>query len=186
MVLARTRSIGTPAGLNDHKGGSMAKHGEVTITIERPIEAVFDFLADLENHWLLTGAQVEVLDLEGPPGARVGGRVRLRGPLGLGRQVATQVMASEPPTWMAGTARLGNGTAATVSWTLAERDGRVNVALEGRIGSVSPWDRLLLALGGRWWMRRLFRRTLLKLSEQFERAESDRRGSLVTGASSPS
>ena len=41
--------------------------------IPAPREQVFAFLADLENHWLITDRFVRVLSLEGPAGARQGG-----------------------------------------------------------------------------------------------------------------
>ena len=48
----------------------MAKHGEVTITIERPIEAVFDFLADGENDKRFSKRIIEIAKTtDGPPGA---------------------------------------------------------------------------------------------------------------------
>ena len=47
--------------------------GATRIAAERVVAAsppvVFAFLADLENHWLLTDRFVEVLTLERPPGA---------------------------------------------------------------------------------------------------------------------
>ena len=55
--------------------------------VAAPPRAVFSFLADLENHWLLTDRFVEVLTLERPAdgGPAHGGTVRMRGPFGLGR-----------------------------------------------------------------------------------------------------
>ena len=47
----------------------MAKHGEVTITIERPIETVFDFLADGENDKRFSKRIIEIAKTsDGPPG----------------------------------------------------------------------------------------------------------------------
>ena len=47
----------------------MAKHGEVTITIERPIEAVFDFLADGENDKRFSKRIIEIAKTsDGPVG----------------------------------------------------------------------------------------------------------------------
>jgi len=46
----------------------MAKHGEVTITIERPVEGVFDFLADGENDKRFSKRIIEIAKTtDGPP-----------------------------------------------------------------------------------------------------------------------
>lgn len=47
----------------------MAKHGEVTITIDRPVEAVFDFLAHGENDKLFSKRILEIArTTDGDPG----------------------------------------------------------------------------------------------------------------------
>ena len=46
-------------------------------------ERVFEFLSDLENHWLLADGAISVVSVA--PGD--GGRVRMRGPLGVHRAV---------------------------------------------------------------------------------------------------
>lgn len=47
----------------------MSKHGEITITIDRPIERVFDFLADGENDKRFSKRIVEIAKTtEGPVG----------------------------------------------------------------------------------------------------------------------
>ncbi len=47
----------------------MAKHGEVTITIDRPTEAVFDFLADGENDKRFSKRIIEIAKTtDGPVG----------------------------------------------------------------------------------------------------------------------
>ncbi len=57
----------------------MAKHGEVTITIDRPIEAVFDFLADGENDKRFSKRIIEIAKTtEGPPGVGTIYRSRAR------------------------------------------------------------------------------------------------------------
>jgi uncharacterized protein YndB with AHSA1/START domain len=142
--------------------------------VDASAEAVFDFLADLENHWRLAGEGIQVLDLMGPPGARTGGRVRLRGPLGIGRVVSTAVIAAEQPERMTGSAELGRRTHATVTWTLREEAGRLHVALEARVEGVSLGDQILLALGGRRWLERLFQRTLAHLGDQSRAAGAER------------
>ena len=125
--------------------------------IEAEAAEVFAFLADLENHWRLTGRSVRVLELEGPPGARTGGSVRLRGPLGIGRVARTAVLESEAPEWMAGSALLAPATEAAVRWTIEPLASGTRVRIEATIVRAGRLDRILLALGGRRLMRRVFR-----------------------------
>ena len=47
----------------------MSKHGEITITIDRPIESVFDFLADGENDKKFSARIIEIAKTtDGPVG----------------------------------------------------------------------------------------------------------------------
>lgn len=130
-------------------------------------QEVFAFLADLEHHWQLTGCRVQVIDLNGPPGARNGGTVRIRGPLGLGRTARTRVLWADEPRSMEGSAEIGNGTTAAVSWTIAPGGEGSHVRLEATIERVSPFDRLMLALGGRKVMQRVFSRAVVNLAARF-------------------
>ena len=134
--------------------------------VPAPRDAVFAFLADLENHWRVADRFVEVVELEGPPGARTGGRVRVRGPLGLRRTATTAVVATTPPESIRGSAEVG-GTRANVCWTLEPIEGGTQVRLESSLVRSRPVDRVLLALGGRCWLRRRFRSTLKRLAERF-------------------
>ena len=126
---------------------------------------VFGFLSDLENHWRIADRFVDVVELDGPPGARTGGRVRVRGPLGVRRTARTQVDFARPVEAMGGSARLG-ATSAEVRWLLAPEDGGTAVTLAAGIRSAGRLDRLLLALGGMAWMRRRFDGTLRALEGQ--------------------
>ena len=71
--------------------------------------ALFEFLSDLESHWLLADGFIEVLELErgGPDGPARGARVKMRGPLGLRRIAVTRVLEVEPQSRLAGTAQIG-------------------------------------------------------------------------------
>jgi uncharacterized protein YndB with AHSA1/START domain len=127
-------------------------------------EAVFEFLSDLHNHWAVAGRWIEVVALEGGGN---GGRVRIRGPLGLHRTVATSVERVEPPERLEGTARLGR-TEARVAWTVGEAlEGGTVVRLAATVVRAGPLDRAILALGGAAWMRRLFAATLARLAARF-------------------
>ncbi len=129
---------------------------------------VFDFLADLENHWLLADRFIEVLSLErGADGRALGGRVRMRGPLGVRRTAATRVLAAERPQQMAGVAELGGETRASVTWTLTGSDDGTQVRLEAAVERTGRLDRLLLLLGGRSWLELRFAGVLERLADIF-------------------
>jgi hypothetical protein len=123
--------------------------------------------ADLENHWLLADRFIEVLTLNSPPGARDGGRVRMRGPVGPRRTATTRGSGSPPLHLMIGAAQLGRRTRACVSWALTPCDGETSVRLTAALDDAGLLDRLLPLLGGRWWMRRRFVTVLVRLAEQF-------------------
>ena len=128
---------------------------------------MFAFLADLENHWRLAGPYVEVLELEGPPGGRRGGRVKIRGPLGLGRMAQTRVLSAEGPSAISGEARIGRSTSAAVSWSLTDSRNGTRVDLRARIERLGLLDRLALAMGGARLLQRMFDSTLESLAQHF-------------------
>jgi uncharacterized protein YndB with AHSA1/START domain len=137
---------------------------------EQPIEAdglvpadredVFAYLADLANHWDLADRWVKVVSLTP---THNGGRVRLRGPLGLRRTVDTRVDEVEPPARIEGAAQLGR-TQAVVRWELRSEPRGTRVHLVATVVTAGPLDRLLLAAGGRAWLRRRFTVTLSRLA----------------------
>jgi hypothetical protein len=156
---------------------------EVTRAVPAPPDRIFAYLSDLENHWRLADRWIEVVSLERPPGAgpeapAVGGTVRMRGPLGLGRTAATKVLSARPPGSIAGSAELGR-TLARVSWTLADREGQTDVTLAAGVERAGPLDGLLLRLGGRIWLRRRFASVLERLAERFARSGEGRDDSLA-------
>ena len=150
---------------------------EATALVPARPEEVFAFLDDLENHWMVADQFVQVLDLHRPDGGRAaGGAVQLRGPLGLRRTVTTRV-AVKAPRLLIGTAEMGSGTRARVSWALAGHRESTRVRLAAAIERAAPVDRALLSAGGRWWLRRRFASTLAGLVAEFEgRGEADAQG----------
>ena len=132
------------------------------ITAERavaaPPERVFDFLADLRNHWRLERRFLEVDEL-----GEDGGKIRLKGPLGLSRTVETRVLEAERPVRVSGRADLRGGTVGLVSWDIRPSGTGSIVRLSAEVPEASPWDRLFLALGGRAWFAGLFRDALENL-----------------------
>jgi uncharacterized protein YndB with AHSA1/START domain len=137
---------------------------EAAALIPAPPDEVFEFLCDLHNHWRLADRHVKVVSLDGDGD---GGVVRMQGPLGLHRTAHTHVTATRKPRLIIGTAELEGGTRARVSWTLAGRMSQTRVRLAANVEHAAPLDRLLLALGGRIWMRRMFRHTLGQLADRF-------------------
>jgi hypothetical protein len=134
-------------------------------------EVVFDFLSSLENHWQIAGRWIEVVSLKGPPGAPDGAsfdraEVVMRGPLGISRRARTRVLAAERPRLMHGRAELGRSTVASVRWELRPVGDGTEVALSATVEQAGIFDRLMLALGGRAWLRRSFVDVLTQLRQQ--------------------
>ena len=127
---------------------------------------VYGFLAHLDNHWHLGGRALRVATLDE---GRRGGRILLATPLGVRRTARTAVTAAHEPDRLAGVARVGRNTRAYVQWTVEPIAGGARVALESTIYRTGLLDRLLLALGGRWWLGRAFRRTLAGLADALDR-----------------
>ena len=55
-----------------------------------------------------------------------------------------------------GRAEVGTGTVGRVAWDLAGVPGRTRVVLSATVERATRFDRLVLALGGRLWLQRLF------------------------------
>lgn len=136
---------------------------------------VFAFLSDLENHWQLADRFIEVLSLErsSPAAPAHGGRVRMRGPLGLSRTATTVVAAVAPPHEMRGTGTIGSRTSGSVRWRLEEEGAQTRVHLSAGVENASPFDQGLLALGGRAWLERRFLDVLHRLAERFSEGEGE-------------
>jgi uncharacterized protein YndB with AHSA1/START domain len=135
-----------------------------TRLIKADQERVFEFLSDLSNHWQLADGAISVVSVA--PGD--GGRVRMRGPLGVRRTVDTSVEVVDPPRAIAGSAAIGYRTHARVSWTLVPLADGTQVELTAQVERAAPLDRLLLAAGGRVWLEGRFRLILGTLAERFE------------------
>jgi hypothetical protein len=141
-----------------------------TVVVPARREEVFAFLARLENHWLVADRWISVVRLDGD-----GGRVRIRGPLGLRRTARTRVLRAAPPQALEGSATLGS-TVARVRWELRDRGEDTLVRLEAAVESTGAVDRLLLAAGGRRWLRRRFGATVRALARRFAAQRPSRSG----------
>ncbi len=129
--------------------------------IAHPPERVFEFLADLRNHWRLQEGTFVAVDAV----ADDGGTIRLQGPLGLSRRVETKVLEADPPRRVAGRADLRGGTVGLVAWDIRPASGGSAVRLSAEVSQASLADRIVLVLGGRAWLRRLFGRALVALED---------------------
>jgi hypothetical protein len=141
---------------------------ESVAVVPRRREELFDFLASLQNHWLLADRWIEVVSLDRPPAAEARepfdrGEVVIRGPLGVHRRASTRVLTANRPALLEGVADVGHGTRASVSWVLEEHPGGTRVRLSATVLEAGRLDRLLLGLGGRLWLRRRFARVLAAL-----------------------
>ena len=131
-------------------------------------EAVFAFLDDLGNHWRLIDRWTEIATLQ--PGGRAA-VVRLRGPLGVHRFACTAVLEARPPHLLVGEARIGRATAGRVIWALVPDGDSTRVDLRAEVLAAGPLDRLLLAAGGRRWLRRRFADALERLAAEMAAGE---------------
>lgn len=143
------------------------------IAVSRRIECspatAFAFLAERNNHWLLTGRRARLLELQDDSDERIRAVLVLRGPLGLRRRARTRVLDASPPTFIAGTARLGTRTTARVRWELHPiNTGQTLVVLSATIISLGWVDSLLLLIGGEAWIRHLFTTTLRLLADHVD------------------
>jgi hypothetical protein len=93
-----------------------------------------------------------------------GGRVRVKGPLGLSRVARTSVVGTERPRLLTGTADIGRATRGAVRWEIAPLvPDSSHVRFVAHVERASAFDRVVLALGGRWWLGRIVERALQRL-----------------------
>ena len=139
-------------------------------------EEAFAFLSRPDNHRRLATARVALRELDVTNhGELRGAAMMLRGPLWLRRPARTRVVSMRRPAHLAGTARVGSGTEVEVRWELvgagpgagAGAGAEATVAvLTATVTRAAIADRLLLAVGGRAWVRRLFAATLERLAAE--------------------
>ncbi len=122
--------------------------------VRAPRDRVFARLCDLDAHRGLAAPHIDVVELHGPRGARTGGDVELRGPAGIRLRATTAVRSATYPHELTGSAATDGGTTATLCWRLDDAGPETHVTGLMRVEPRRPLDRLLLALGGRVWLRR--------------------------------
>jgi hypothetical protein len=123
-------------------------------------ERVYAFLARLENHFRLNDEYLRVEELR--PDRR-GATIAIRAPGGLRRTAWTEVTTALAPRRFGGTVTSSTRTRAGAWWTIDPGSEGTRVALNAEIFPRGIVDRVLLALGGRWWLERRCRRVVARL-----------------------
>ena len=135
---------------------------ESSCVLPHPPEGVFEFLSDLHNHWQLEDAFIAVNGVRDG-----GGHILIRGPLGISREARAEVVSAVAPAHLRGRAAIGRRTVGLVAWDiLPATDGGSLVTLSAEVERASLADRVLLALGGRRWLRHRFERVLETLGRR--------------------
>jgi hypothetical protein len=137
-----------------------------TREIPAPRETIFGFLASLENHAALGRGSVELLSLERRAGRATEAVVLLRGPLAIRRTASTAITGTRAPESISGRAWIGPRTRAFVSWEIVSAPHGSTVSIGAIVETARLRDQLLLAFGGRWWLRRRFASALSCLSHR--------------------
>ncbi|HEX3974694.1 MAG TPA: SRPBCC family protein [Solirubrobacteraceae bacterium] len=131
-------------------------------------EEAFAFLSRPHNHRRLATPRIGLRELDVTRDGELRGALMvLRGPLWLRRRARTRVASVRRPAHLAGTARVGAGTEVEVRWDLEGAGAGATVAvLTATVTRLALTERLLLAIGGRAWVRRLFVATLERLAKE--------------------
>ena len=128
--------------------------------VEHSPEEVYRFLERLENHWRLNDDYLRVESLRAD---RRGATISIRAPGGLRRTARTEVTTALAPRKFGGTITPKTRTRAGAWWTIEPTGSGARVALQAAIVPKGLVDRLLLALGGRWWLERRCERVVAQL-----------------------
>jgi hypothetical protein len=135
-----------------------------------PAADVFEFLANLRNHYRLASRFVDVDEIHPESPTPEDGRIALRGPLGIEREARTKLLSTTPPAEgrqgvVEGLATVETGSGARIAWRLEPRGAETLVTLEAHVERAHGIDRMLLRLGARPWLRRILRHSLAQLDE---------------------
>lgn len=146
--------------------------------------AAFALLATADAHRRLTTPAVTLLELDlTATGGLAGGVILIKGPLRVQRVARTRVTATAAPALLTGTATTDSGTEIRVGWELSATPAGTQVALRAHIKRAARRDRLLLAAGGRRWLRRVLAATLRRLETELVGSHDPRAPSPAASAS---
>jgi uncharacterized protein YndB with AHSA1/START domain len=158
---------------------------ELSITIDRPREEVFEYLADIANHPEFTDHYLKEwrLTREDSYGRGAGARFRTDAPFQRFSWGDMNFSEVERPRRIVGVGRGGkfNRIKTFAEWTLEPASGggtRVDFVFETE--PALPTDRLMEAFGYRGWVRRKARKALRRLRGILE--ENEGRGTRATVA----
>lgn len=129
--------------------------------IDASPEAIFRFLESFDHHLELIGDRVESLRT-----TAAGSRVRLRGPLGARRTLKTELTYAKAPESIVGRVEAGPRTRGTVRWLIQRSDPGSWVEVVASTTTLGLFDRLLLAAGGRRWLKRSLTLALRELQRR--------------------
>ena len=132
-----------------------------------PDEA-FVFLSRPDNHRRLATSRIRLRELHVTGDGHLhGGLMVLCGPLFLRRAAQTRAVSARRPALLTGTACVGAGTEIAVRWDLDDAGAGATIAsLTATVTRLATMERVLLAFGGRAWVRRLFAATLERLATE--------------------
>jgi uncharacterized protein YndB with AHSA1/START domain len=155
----------------------------VSITVARPREEVFDYLADIANHAEFTDHYLKDWHLtrEDPVGRGAGARFRVKAPLQRFSWMGVSFIQVDAPWRIVEAGRGGkfNRIRSMTVYTLepaSDAGTRVRLSVETEPVTIS--DRLMESLGARRWTRRQNRRALRRLRSILE--DGTHRGARVT------
>lgn len=135
------------------------------VEIDASRGTLFAFLAEPDNHRLLTSDRIQLVELRERGGPGIAGVVMLNGPLGIRRRANIRTSTWLPLESIGGSAEVGESTVVDVSWhLLATIRGATKVVLTASVVRAGAVDRILLWLGGAAWTERLFKDTLAILA----------------------
>lgn len=149
----------------------MTRMGRAPLEIAAAVEidasrgTLFAFLAEPDNHRLLTSDRLQLVELRKRGGTGIAGVVMLNGPLGIRRRANIRTSTWRELESIGGSAEVGESTVVDVSWhLLATIKGATKVVLRASVVQAGALDRILLWLGGAAWTERLFKDTLAILA----------------------
>jgi uncharacterized protein YndB with AHSA1/START domain len=159
---------------------------EHTITIDRPREEVFEYLADIANHAEFTDHFLKDFRLtrEQSYGRGAGARYRVDMPFNRFPWADTTIVEMDPPHRLMEAGRAGkfNRIEVTTQYLLFEGAGNTTrVELTSETDPPLITDKLLERLGARGWLKRKNRQALRRLRAILEEGELRGRRATLAG-----